>query len=148
MATRSISTATALRMAGLTSSRSAMKSVLSRNMPRARKARRRAPWSRLASTTSCRSKQFAVNHREDSSMKQIARPATAAEIIEIVGPLDDAVLMRILETKATPTEVLEAFTWATADDQIGTELEHRPRGIVARVYDILSREEPAPDERG
>jgi len=81
-------------------------------------------------------------------MKQIARPATAAEIIEIVGPLDDAVLMRILETKATPTEVLEAFTWATADDQIGTELEHRPRGIVARVYDILSREEPAPDERG
>ena len=80
--------------------------------------------------------------------KQISRAATAAEIIEIVGPLDDAVLMRIVETEATPAEVLEAFTWATADDQIGTELDHRPRGVVARVYDILRREEPEPDERG
>ena len=80
-------------------------------------------------------------------MKQISRPATAAEIIEIVGPLDDSVLMRIMETEATPAEVLEAFTWATADDQIGTELEHRPRGAVAQVYDILKREEPEPDER-
>ena len=66
-------------------------------------------------------------------MRQIARPATAAEITEIVGPLDDAVLMRIEETEATPAEVLKAFTWATADDQIGAELEHRPRGVVARV---------------
>jgi hypothetical protein len=80
-------------------------------------------------------------------MKQIARSATAAEIIGIVGPLDDAVLMRIVETAATPAEVLEAFTWATADDQIGTELEHRPRGVVAQVYDILKREEPEPDDR-
>jgi hypothetical protein len=80
-------------------------------------------------------------------MKQNTRAASAAEIIEIVGPLDDAVLMRIVETEATPAEVLEAFTWATADDQIGTELEHRPRGVAARVYDILKREEPEPDER-
>jgi len=42
--------------------------------------------------------------------------------------------------------VLEAFTWVTADDQIGTELEQRPRGVVARVYDILKSEEPEPDE--
>ena len=80
-------------------------------------------------------------------MTQISRPATAAEIIEIVGPLEDAVLMRIVETAATPAEVLEAFTWATADDQIGTELEHRPRGAVAQVFDILKREELEPDER-
>jgi hypothetical protein len=80
-------------------------------------------------------------------MKQIARPATAGEILEIVGPLDDAVLTRIVETRATPAEVLEAFTWATADDQIGTELEHRPLGVVALIYDILKREEPEPDKR-
>jgi hypothetical protein len=35
--------------------------------------------------------------------------------------------------------VLEAFTWATADDQIGTELEHRPRGVVALIYEVLNR---------
>ena len=80
-------------------------------------------------------------------MSEISRPATAAEIIEIIGPLDDSVLMRIVETEATPAEVLEAFTWATADDQIGTELEHGPRGAVAQVYEILKREEPEPDER-
>ena len=33
-----------------------------------------------------------------------------------------------------------------ADDQIGTELEHRPRAGVAQVYEILKREEPEPDE--
>jgi hypothetical protein len=80
-------------------------------------------------------------------MRQNSRPATSAEIIEIIGPLDDAVLLRIVETGATPAEVLEAFTWATADDQIGTELEHGPRGAVAQVYDVLKREEPGPDER-
>jgi hypothetical protein len=79
-------------------------------------------------------------------MSQISRPATAQEVLEIVGPLDDSVLMRIVETEATPAEVLEAFTWTTADDQIGTELEHRPRGAVARVYEILKREEPEPGE--
>jgi hypothetical protein len=80
-------------------------------------------------------------------MAQISPPATAEEVLEIVGPLDDSVLMRIVETEATPAEVLEAFTWVTADDQIGTEVERRPRGAVARVYGILKREEPEPDER-
>ncbi len=80
-------------------------------------------------------------------MMQTSRPATAAEIIEIIGPLDEAVLMRIIETGASAVEVLEAYTWATADDAIGTELERRPRGPVAGVYEILKAEEPEPDER-
>jgi hypothetical protein len=80
-------------------------------------------------------------------MTQRSRPATAKEIVEIVGPLDDAVLVRIVETEASAAEVLEAFTWVTADDYIGTELEQAPRGVVARVYEILKEEEPEPDER-
>jgi hypothetical protein len=80
-------------------------------------------------------------------MTQIARPATAEEIVEIMGRLDDSVLMRIIATGATPAEVLEGFTWAMSDDQIGTELERRPRGAAARVYDILKQEEPEPDDR-
>ena len=60
-------------------------------------------------------------------MKQNARPATACEITEIVGPLDDAVLVRIVETEATPAEVLEAFTWVTADDH-----RHGTRASAAR----------------
>jgi hypothetical protein len=80
-------------------------------------------------------------------MTQRSHPATAAEIVEIVGPLDDVVLMRIVETRAAAADVLEAYIWATADDQIGAELERAPRGAVAGVYEILKEEEPEPDER-
>ena len=79
------------------------------------------------------------------AMQQV-RPATAAEITEILGRLDDEVLVRIIETGATPAEVLEAFTWAQADDQIGTELDRRPRGAAAQVYEILKETEPEPDD--
>ena len=81
-------------------------------------------------------------------MAQKSHPASAAEIVAIIGLIDDDVLMRIIETEATAAEVLEAYTWATADDQIGTELERGPRGTIARVYEILKEEEPDPYERG
>ena len=73
--------------------------------------------------------------------------ATLSEIAEIVGPLDDAVLLEISGTGATAIEVLEAFTWVNADDQIATESEHGPRGAALRVYEILDREIPEPDQR-
>jgi hypothetical protein len=80
-------------------------------------------------------------------MSKIARPATGSEIVEICGHLDDDVIARILATAATPAEVLEAFTWYSADDQIGTEVQHGRTGAVGAVYDILMREEPEPDEQ-
>lgn len=80
-------------------------------------------------------------------MTPVARPATASEIIAICGPLDDDVIARIVATGASPAEVLEAFTWYSADDQIGTELEHGRRGAVGMVYDILISEEPEAEER-
>jgi len=80
-------------------------------------------------------------------MTQHSRSATASEIVGIVGPLDATVVMRIIETGATPAEVIEAFTWTMADDQIGTELERGPRGVVAQVCEILKLEEPEPQER-
>ena len=79
-------------------------------------------------------------------MNSTLQSATASEIIEIVGRLDDGVVARILATGATPAEVLEAFTWATADDQIGTELRHGRSGIAGEVYEILMQEEPDPEE--
>jgi hypothetical protein len=72
--------------------------------------------------------------------------ATASDIRAIVGPLEDAVVARIIATGATPAEVLEAFTWANADDQIGTELRHGRHGAVGEVYEILTSIEPDPDE--
>ncbi len=77
---------------------------------------------------------------------QQQRAATSAEIVDILGPVEDALLLEILETGATAGEVLEAFTWANADDEIGTELERGPRAAITRVYEILKREES--DENG
>lgn len=79
-------------------------------------------------------------------MSVATRHATASEIIAIVGHLDDGVIARILATGATPAEVLEAFTWANADDRLGRELLRRPHGAAGTVYEILMREEPDPDE--
>ena len=67
-----------------------------------------------------------------------ARAATATEIVAIVGHLDDEIIARIVASGATPAEVLEAFTWANADDQIGTELRHGRHGAVGEVYEILT----------
>jgi hypothetical protein len=80
-------------------------------------------------------------------MNTKTQPPTMSEIVEIVGPLDDAVLQEILQSGATAAEVLEAFTWVSADDQIGTETEHGPRGAVLRVCEILERQQAEPDER-
>ena len=79
-------------------------------------------------------------------MSTVAQAATASEIVAICGHLDDGVIARILATGASLAEVLEAFTWVSADDQIGTELQRGPQGAVGAVYDILMREEPDPDE--
>jgi hypothetical protein len=80
------------------------------------------------------------------SMNTTTRSATASEIIEIVGHLDDCVIARILATGASPAEVLEAFAWATADDPIGTELRHTRHGVAGEVYEILMQEDPDEEE--
>ncbi|HEX3538395.1 MAG TPA: hypothetical protein VHU15_16680 [Stellaceae bacterium] len=75
-------------------------------------------------------------------MTTATQAATASEVIAIVGRLDDAIVARIIATGATTDEVLEAFTWAQADDQIGTELGHGRHGTVGEVYDILTSIDP------
>jgi hypothetical protein len=79
-------------------------------------------------------------------MSTVTQAATASDVLAICGRLDDGTVARILDTGATPAEVLEAFTWFSADDQIGTELQHGRHGAVGAVYVILLQEEPDPDE--
>lgn len=76
-----------------------------------------------------------------------SKPASASEIRAIVGPLDDTVIARIVATGASSAEILEAFTWLMADDQLGTELERTCRGRVAEVCEILEDEMQPTEER-
>lgn len=81
-----------------------------------------------------------------SQQPKSSAPATAGEVIRIAGPLEDAVIARIIDTGATAAEVLEAYMWLTADDQLGTELKRTRTGRIAQVYDILAAEFQDADE--
>ena len=72
--------------------------------------------------------------------------ATAAEIVAILGPIDEVMLADILRTGASAAEVQEAFTRLEADDAVGPDAR---RGAGTRVVDlmaILQSEEIGPDE--
>jgi hypothetical protein len=73
-------------------------------------------------------------------------PATADDIRQIVGHLDDFLIADILHTGATVREVAEAYGWLTADDATRKELHHPPHGVVAEVYEILAADLEEEDE--
>ncbi|WP_322067345.1 hypothetical protein [Burkholderia ubonensis] len=73
--------------------------------------------------------------------------ATASEIREIVGPMEDEVIAQILDIGPTSTEVLDAYTWLRADDRQQIKLERELHGKAARVLEILEQEESDGDDR-
>ncbi len=76
------------------------------------------------------------------------QPATGSEVREILGPLDDAVIAAILGLGATRNEVLEAYAWLSADDQIRRERHSTIHGRAAQVCRLLEAElPPSGDER-
>lgn len=76
------------------------------------------------------------------------RPATLAEIREMVGDVEAAKLEAILATGATPGQIEEAMAWAAGEsDVMGAELERPLSGPVAAVYEILASELPPLEDR-
>ena len=76
------------------------------------------------------------------------RPASLAEIREMVGDIEAAKLESILATGATPAQIEEAMAWASGEsDVMGGELERPLSGPVAAVYEVLTSELPPLDER-
>ena len=69
-------------------------------------------------------------------------PAGAAVIRQILGDFDDDTIARIAAIGATETEVLEAYQWFSADDELGAETGRSPTGRVGEIYGILRSEEP------
>jgi hypothetical protein len=71
--------------------------------------------------------------------------ATASQICDIVGELDDGVIASIVALGATREEVVEAQAWLNSDDFLHRELHHSLHGRAAQVFDILEAELPEPD---
>ena len=74
-----------------------------------------------------------------------SRAATATEIREIVGPIDDEVVVKILDIGPTAAEVLEAYTWLGSDELRRNRQEHELHGRSARVLEILDDVFAEPD---
>ena len=82
-----------------------------------------------------------------SAKPHSARAAAASEIRAIVGPIDDAMLVRIAEIGATREEVLEAWTWLGSDDYLQRARHHMLSGRAAAVVNVLEAERPERDRR-
>lgn len=81
------------------------------------------------------------------SPPQGTKPATASEIRQILGPLDDAVITAILGLGATQDEIREAQAWFGSDDYLHRTLHHQLSGRAAEVFRLLEEELPEPEQR-
>jgi hypothetical protein len=77
-----------------------------------------------------------------------ATPPSHADVVNLVGELDDSAINAIIGTGATYREIEEAVRWATGDaEQLGKE-GHGLTTAAAAVHDILTADplfEPDPD---
>lgn len=74
-----------------------------------------------------------------------APPATAAEIIAILGEIDETLLIDIQRTGASAADVLEAFARLEEDDAVGPVARRAPAPKVIEVMTMLEAAEMGPD---
>jgi hypothetical protein len=64
-------------------------------------------------------------------------PATAADIVAILGPIDDSLIAEISATGATAEEVREANAWLSTRDYFRRVAHDSAHGRIAQVYHLL-----------
>ncbi|MGE0725428.1 MAG: hypothetical protein AB7O45_13710 [Alphaproteobacteria bacterium] len=73
---------------------------------------------------------------------------TRADVVAVLGAVDDALVAAIIATGATAEELVEAQAWIEADDTLMDEGRPLPAGGAGRLVEILSTieedDEPAP----
>jgi len=62
---------------------------------------------------------------------------TRTDIHKIVGPLDEELIIQILDTGATAEELTEAFGWFSDSFGMKNAGHHRPVGQIVRLCEIL-----------
>ena len=72
---------------------------------------------------------------------------TREDVIAILGPVEDDLIVAVLATGATAEELEEAFGWLNEDDVLGRQLHRQPSGRVAELCNILQPAEEEEDHR-
>jgi hypothetical protein len=66
-------------------------------------------------------------------------PLTRKEITDITGPLDDELVLRIVDSGASLADLVEAHGWFVDSRAMGKARHHRPAGNVAELCEILEQ---------
>lgn len=67
---------------------------------------------------------------------------TREQVIEITGNIEDWKIAQILSAEVTAEDLLEAHTGVIEQGDLEAETGRRLSGTVARLYDILTADEP------
>lgn len=65
---------------------------------------------------------------------------THADIVAVLGPVDNALIADITATDASPEELAQAWAWVNNDEALIGEGRHLPTGKVAELIDLLQPE--------
>ena len=74
-------------------------------------------------------------------------PLSRAEVIEVVGPIDDLKIAEILASGASLAQITAAKMMLAGGETVGAVLGHEEEPETRRIYDILQSEEPDWEER-
>lgn len=82
--------------------------------------------------------------RPDEAVSHLSRE----EILEVTGMIEDAKLAAIEASGASMEELEEAAAWASGESDVMGNARHPLSSMVARLYNILTADEPYGDHRG
>jgi hypothetical protein len=67
------------------------------------------------------------------------------DIVTVLGPIDDDLVSEVAALDPSPEELMQAWTWVSADEALVNEGRSLPSGKIAQLIEILSP--PDGDER-
>jgi hypothetical protein len=76
---------------------------------------------------------LSVSSEEESAMTMLTRN----EVIAVLGPVDDDLIVEIVGTGATQAELAEAYAWLRSDEALVNEGRPLPSGRVDALVEIL-----------
>jgi hypothetical protein len=82
----------------------------------------------------------------EESYSMPAKPITHEDVVHLFKELDDHRIAEILATGASPEELEEAAMWAANEGEVMGDLRRPLSGVVAQIYEIVTREERLREE--